>query len=332
VKRLLYVVPILLAFWLLDNALSLDRYAGWERNSVRNSTRRWANRSKAQVAIMGSSTSKDWMSEAWLAQQLGLKNGDVLDAHINGCHFGCTWAEVRKFLQRKRHFKQVFLGTNLFQVCEYVHSKRVLQQQMMTPSLDIPKLFGIYLEAEQPLKYMGRFIGIRISGAYGDTKIIQEQAGRKLFGRGKRGQAWRWVRPQRAKQAGTPTHRCDYSEDKIALKRRFTESLLDDLARLSDHTYLMMLPERALSDPEEEYLASWEKHRALLHSLAEEREHVTLIDLVEGGVRGRRMFRDAIHLTKKGMGHQRSLFVKRLKEQGLWKGKPKKKKKEVKRR
>ena len=55
-RHLLYIVPTLIALWLIDNALSEDRYAGWERNSVRTSMRRWAERPKAKVALFGSST------------------------------------------------------------------------------------------------------------------------------------------------------------------------------------------------------------------------------------------------------------------------------------
>jgi hypothetical protein len=201
------MVPILLAFWWLDAWLTDDGRAGWERNTVRNSLARFENDTKARVAIMGSSTSKDWLPESFLEQLLGLKRGDVIDAHINGCHQDCTWAEVqriRQIHQQKRcrqtgknpcdpttekRYRQVFFGTNLFQLCENAHSKRSLQHVMMTPASELPSLFGIYLHADQPLLWMGRYLGIRVSQVYGDTQALRDYWGGRFLGRPRAGKA-----------------------------------------------------------------------------------------------------------------------------------------------
>ena len=90
-RALIYVVPVLALLWAADNWLTDDHYVGWERNSVRNSLHRWERDTRAKVAIMGSSTSKDWLPGSYLERLLGLKRGDIVDAHINGCHQGCTW-------------------------------------------------------------------------------------------------------------------------------------------------------------------------------------------------------------------------------------------------
>ena len=65
---------------------------------------KWDYRRNAhkKVAILGSSTSRDWLDPGYLQRLLNLKRGSVLDAHINGCRPGCTWSEVRLMLQRYR--------------------------------------------------------------------------------------------------------------------------------------------------------------------------------------------------------------------------------------
>lgn len=309
-----YALPMLCALWILDNALSEDRYVGWERNSVRNSERRWAQRPKAKVAILGSSTSKDWIDPRWLARVVGVKPNEVLDAHINGCHQGCTLAEVRRLLQRGHHFEKAFFGTNQFQLCEYPHSKRVLQQQMMTPAVAVPSLFATYLSAAQPLLYVGRFTGMTLSGAYGDTAALQNRWATGLFGRTDRRNAHRWFREKVT--SSKPDESCPYGEDEVALKRAMTEALLDEMAALADHTFLMFLPDRTLSADDDAYDGRWAAHRALHERLAAARPHVTFVDLVDGGVVGRRDYRDSIHLRPEAMGRQRALFQARLRAVG----------------
>lgn len=310
-RRLLSCLPVLVALWMVDGWLSRDGYAGWERNSVRNSERRWDPRKSAKVAILGSSTSKDWLPGQLIEKVLKLPGRSVVDAHINGCHQGCTYAEVRRMIQRGHRYDTVFFGTNLFQLCEFAHSKRVLQQQMMTPTTDVPRLFGLYLHAEQPLQYIGRFLGMRLSGAYGDTAAVRADLSRRVLGEGKRGQGHRWHRP-RVARADEPLT-CAYDDDSVALKRAFTEAMLDDLAGMADHVYLMLLPDRTLALDDPAIRASWAKHVALHRALAEARPHVTLVDLVTDGVDDPRKYRDGFHLNGRGIADQRALFERRMK-------------------
>ena len=69
--------------------MSDDGYIGWERNTVRNSMTRWLDpmekwdyrrNTHKRVAILGSSTSRDWLDPGYLQRLLGLKRGSVLDA------------------------------------------------------------------------------------------------------------------------------------------------------------------------------------------------------------------------------------------------------------
>ncbi|MCA9547879.1 MAG: hypothetical protein KC613_25920, partial [Myxococcales bacterium] len=84
----LWLALVLAALGVADHFISSGRSIGWERNSVRNSRARWAKKPQARVAIFGSSTSKDWLPEGWLAGLLKVPTATVLDAHINGCHQG----------------------------------------------------------------------------------------------------------------------------------------------------------------------------------------------------------------------------------------------------
>ncbi|MCA9557094.1 MAG: hypothetical protein KC583_00910 [Myxococcales bacterium] len=332
--RLAYMVPILLAVWFFDAWITDDGRAGWERNTVRNSVARFENDTRGRVAIMGSSTSKDWLSERTLEGLLGRKRGEVIDAHINGCHQGCTWAEVQKIRQlhhqkrcrpsgkdrcsppTEKRFDAVFFGTNLFQLCEFAHSKRVLQHAMLTPVADVPALFGRYLHADQPLQWIGRYAGIRLSDAYGDTQALRDYWGRRFLGSPRAGKAHAWYRADAPPGDAAPLS-CAYDADAVALKRAFTEGLLDDLGELADHVYLMLLPDRsrALDDPE--HRRRWAAHLALHQAIADARPWVTVVDLVTDGAARPEHFRDGFHLNEAGMKIQQALFAARLKALGV---------------
>ncbi len=314
-RHLLYIIPVLCGLWMWDNSLSLDRYAGWERNSVRNSMIRWDRGKRAKVAIFGSSTSKDWLPVTLAARVTGVGARDVLDAHVNGCHQGCTWSSVRKLLQRERHYEAVFFATNLFQMCEELHSKRVLQHQMMLPAQDVPRLFGLYAHADQPLTYVGRYVGMTLSGAYGDTAALQRWLREDLFGEPKRGRTHLWARPDRP-PSSKKTMSCRYRPADVAYKAAVSAALLDDLTRLADHVFLLLLPDPTAASDDPEHQRRWVLHRALHQELADARPAVTLIDLVTDGVVEQKDFRDAIHLHRRAMPRQQKLFEARMEAAG----------------
>lgn len=313
-RHLLYIIPTLFALWMLDNGISLDRYAGWERNAVRNSMARWDQQKRAKVAIFGSSTSKDWLPRPFLAKVTGVRTGDVLDAHVNGCHQGCTWASVRTLLRRERHFDTVFFGTNLFQMCEQVHSKRVLQHQIMTPAADAPRLFGLYAHAQQPLTYVGRYVGMTFSGAYGDTAAVQRWLAEDLYGKPRRGRGHLWARKRIPRKSKTAS--CRYRDADVAYKAAVSAALFDDLSALADEVFVMLLPDPTASSDDPEDQRRWAAHRALHQRLADARPQVTLIDLVTDGVVEPKGFRDAIHLHRDAMPRQQALFEARMKALG----------------
>ncbi|MEZ4433929.1 MAG: SGNH/GDSL hydrolase family protein [bacterium] len=308
-RHLLYIIPTLIALWLVDNALSDDRRVGWERNSVRNATTRWERLPKARVAIFGSSTSKDWLPVTLAAQVTGVSARDVVDAHINGCHQGCT-STIRQMKARKQRYEIAFFGTNLFQLCEEAHSKRVMQQEMQLPATDVPLAFTKYLHAEQPLRYMGRFIGMGFSGAYADTAPIQRALAEDLFGKTDARQAHRWYRE--VAPVDPKLLSCRYEPEDVAYKRAMTEALLDDLGEMSERVFLMLLPDRTLALDDPEFRERWRRHIAMHHEIAAARPWVTIVDLVDGGVSDPAKYRDGFHLTPKGMTEQRALFEARM--------------------
>ena len=328
-----YSASFLLIFslWSFDQWLTDDRSIGWERNSVRNSLDRWENTNRAKVAILGSSTSKDWMSLSELETLLGMKRGSVVDAHINGCHQGCTWASIRRMLQRVRikrcrfrganrcipnsapRFEHVFFGTNLFQMCEDGHSKRVLQHQMLLPTQDIPRLFTLYLSAQNPLRRIGRFLGGGFWGGYGDPRAVQDYWRSRWIGSGRRGYEHRWYRSK-----AVPLHKetlsCDYQPQHVALKLAFMEAILDDLQYLSKQTYVMLLPDQSRFFKEALHQNRWALHYQAYQRLSQERSWVHLIDLTQGGIQNPAQFRDGFHLKREFFPLQRALFKKKLSE------------------
>ena len=331
-KALIYVVPIFAILAAGDHWLTDDHYIGWERNSVRNSLRRWENDTRAKVAIMGSSTSKDWLPGSYLERLMGLKRGELIDAHINGCHQGCTWAEIRRIRQRHRvkrcrwkgkdrcsppkakRFEAVFFGTNLFQMCENAHSKRTLQHTMLLPTVEAPLLFNLYASAKTPLLHMGRYVGMKMSGAYGDTRALRDYWGQKWVGKPHRGKEHLWYRATKPKTEKDVLS-CDYRPENVALKLAYSAAMLDDLKELSAVTYLMLLPDRSrlLKDPEHQ--RRWAAHISAHKALVADRPWVKLVDLTDSATSARD-FRDGFHLTKGGFKKQRKLFEARLRSLG----------------
>ena len=218
-------------------------------------------------------------------------------------------------VRKDRPYDRLFYGTNLFQMCEYTHSKRSLQQWLLRPGTvdNYLDLGWIYLtHAENPLQQIGRFGGMAVSRAYGDTIALRSTWLPKVIGKPRRGHAHRWYRDLRPRTQRTVLS-CKYDADSIALKVAFTESLLDDARMLATKTYVMLLPDRTVADPDPQMQARWVEHRKLHQALADARPWVELIDLSQGQIQRSNQFRDGFHLKKKSMGLQRRLFDTKLK-------------------
>jgi hypothetical protein len=315
------MIPIVLAFVAFDGWLSRGRTAGHERNTILGSKSRWAHADRAKVIILGSSTTAELLRPHRIARLLKRRGGEVISGHVNGCHHGCTWAEVQaieeRFVERasyrpekkrpRHRFDHVFLGANLFQQCEHAHSKRVLQQISLVPATQLPALFGLYLQADSPLRYMGRALGMFASGAYGDTQAAKHRLGlTKAF----RTPHHRWYTKKRPKKRGPQT--CDY-ETASGLKPAFSRALIADLARLSKRVTLVLLPDRALSAGDPDQLAQLPAFRQMMTDWAAEHPNVDLVDLVRDNPAKARDYRDDIHFRRERIKQQRALFDQRFK-------------------
>lgn len=315
-RHALYVVPVLVALWYLDSTVSKERTVGWERNGVRDARKRWSTGRGREAVLLGSSTSVDWLRPGHVERLLRLPGGSVVDAHINGCHQGCTFAEVRRLLHEKRHYRRAFYGTNQFQICEFEHSKRVLQQEMMIPTEDVPDLFSLYLHADQPLGYMARFVGMRLSGVYGDTLFLQGEWSEAVFGEPRKGRQHLWYSEKGPPAAPWPW--CDYEAGRVAYKVAVSRALFRDLRRLADQVIVMLLPDENLSREDPEIEAAWDKHRALHRRMVSELPGVTLVDLSRpGGARKPGHFKDGFHVNVEGARLQQALLEKELRGAGV---------------
>ncbi len=310
-RHLLYIVPILLALWFVDQCLSRDRRVGWERNAMRGYEWRWTKADGRKVLLLGSSTAVDWLPPGYLAPLLRVDRDQLLDAHVNGCHQDCAWAIVRRAVQEQRRFELAVIGVNQFQQCDDLHPKRSLQQYTLMPTRDLPRALALHARGEQPLLAAGRLLGNILSGAYGDTAFLQTQWRDALFGARDAKRAHRWYRADAP--ARTPPPFCDYAPARVAYKLAVTAALLDDLGGISKRVVLVLLPDVSLSQQSEPgRRAAWEAHRAAHVALAATRPHVTLIDLSQGGASEPADFTDGTHLSRSGVAVQQKLFAREL--------------------
>ncbi len=293
-RKLLFVLNALVLvatlYW-VDALFSVSGNAGSQRNAARGGLRRIANSSADAVVLLGSSTARDWVPPSQLAAMFAVEPDDVLDAHINGCHQGCTWAEVRHLLAQSRRFQVAVYGLNLFQMCEHPHTKRALQHRELLPPGELPALVRLYAHSQHGLARIGHYFGGWISGVYGDTTATQLEGARRYLGRWDPDRSW--VRPDEAPASGPP--RCAYRARDVAYKRALSEALFDDLGRLAERTFVVLLPDESLASDDPVDIEAWKRHRALLGELADAREHVTLIDLATP--RPKSDFSDGLHLT-----------------------------------
>lgn len=315
-RHLLYIVPILLALWFVDQCLSGDRRVGWERNAMRGYEYRWTKADGRKVLLLGSSTAVDWLPADYLAPLLRVGRDQVLDAHVNGCHQDCAWAIVRRAAQEQRRFELAVIGVNQFQQCDDLHPKRSLQQYTLMPTRDLPRALALHARGEQPLLAAGRLLANVLSGTYGDTDYLQGQWRDALLGARDPKRAHRWYSAVAPDQAPPPF--CDYAPARVAYKLAVTAALLDDLGETSERVILVLLPDVSLSQLNEPgRAAAWAAHRAAHVELAAQRPFVTLIDLSQGGAREPADFSDGTHLSRRGIRAQRALFARELAAAGL---------------
>lgn len=313
-QRALYIIPFIVGVWYLDNLASKDRTIGWERNSVFDARKRLRESKARDTILLGSSTSVDWLRPALVEKLFRLPPGAVVDAHVNGCHQGCTFSQVKGLLQQRKHYKKAFFGTNEFQLCEEDHSKRIMQHQMMLPAEDLPELFLVYTEARQPLRNIARYVGITASGVYGDTNFLRRKWSHKWIGVPRRGRDHHWYKKKRSRNY--TDHWCGYAEEDVAYKIAFSKALYSSMLRLADDVFIMLLPDQTLSENDPEKRRVWKHHRKIHQEIADTDEHLHLIDLSTNGASLPRHFRDGYHLSGEGTRLQQALLAKLLAQKG----------------
>jgi len=302
------VLPLLYG---LDLRLSQRGSIGWERRAVSGGLAKFGERPSATgVVILGSSTTRDWMGMAWLANLYQYPVTEIVDGHINGCHQGCTWAETRRLIAAGRHFDSAIYGLNHFQMCEHRHSKRVLQHRLVLPRGQTLDLWSMYTHAKQPQWYLARSLVAALSDTLADTAALQAKLREQTLGKPLRGRSHRWVSPHRP--ARERVRYCTYNDDDVRYKLTLTAALFDDLQKLANTSQVLILPDQSLSQDDPAIQQAWERHRAALTELAATRPWIELIDLTDGGPWTAERFTDGVHLGRREYQRQRQQFGRQL--------------------
>lgn len=310
----LLAIALLPGLWILDDWLSDERTAGYERKTLRGVDTRLKAQPDAEGAILlGSSTSRDWIKIAWLPRLLREDAADVIPGHINGCQQGCTWTEVRRLLDEDRHFRVALYGTNQFQMCEQEHSKRVLQHRTLVPTSDTTDVWRAYLHTERPMRWIGRYLFGALSGAYADTTAVQRRVGQPIVKRNRVREEQRFIHRE---LAPAPDRVCAYSDEDVAYKTELSRQLYADLSRLADRVYIMLLPDRSLAGTSPDEERAWQAHRALQRQLVDEHDNLWLLDLTEDQDYTQADFKDPVHLHRDRYRVQRGVLSKQLHEGG----------------
>lgn len=314
---------VLVALFALDRQLGPRSGKGSEFGLLENQTKRLATKPKAKVLILGQSTTGQWLTPGNLSHLLGVPTSKILDGHLSGCQPDCTYAEVRRLLAEKRHFKEAFFGVNLYTLCEGESRRRVASQLVTLPLADTFTLANHYWNTEEPTRYFGALAALSISRAYLDPDFVQRQLTGAWIDPRARSNYWmdegfvdqlaRGGKPLR-QNVPTKDRSCALGDDEIAFKKSILESLLGDLEQLSDRTYLMALPDRSLvkTRTDSETARRFTKFVELMRDAASSHPKIKFLDLASPGPRARSHYRDAFHLTGAGMIHQNRVLIRAL--------------------
>jgi hypothetical protein len=307
---------MLLLVFGVDSWLGSQRHLRDTRAGLAAMARRLEAKPAARVLTLGSSTAGRWLKPAYLSGALGLPVSAVADGHVASCLHDCTYAQVRQLLRQDRHYELVFFGVNLYGMCEFPALVRTIQQESLTPWEDLPDLLGLYMESQTPLRSVGRFVATKVSGVYESPRYVRSRLRRLLGIRRESGSAHLWYRVRADKQEKwLPL--CDYAEESIHYKTAISEKLFDALSDLADRVVLVFLPDASLASKDAHQAEAWQRHRAIQEHFAAKHRAVEFMDLVEGGARNARLYRDHVHLNGQGITVQRALFERRLDELGL---------------
>jgi hypothetical protein len=313
--RVGWCVLVLLALGAVDRAVLANVGRKSSANRFHTKLEKITAHRGSAALILGNSTTEQWLTPAFLAEVLGTPSEEVTDATLSGCYPSCSHNVVSQLLAQNRHYDRVFLGLNLYELCEAVSRRRLLEETSGRPLADFPELLGMHLRSMDPATSFGRFVGVTASDVYSDAFFVQRYYFQSIYGETKRHDAHAWYSPSgRSPAAKRKRFRaeCGYGDAETAMTKAVLHSLLVDLSQLSNHTFLLLLPDKALASKASGAEQRWVTHRAVMRQLAQATPHVDLLDLSVGEHVAEHYFRDPIHLTKRGYQKQKAAFQRAL--------------------
>jgi hypothetical protein len=315
---------VLATLLLLDRTLAPDGEKGSEYGLLQRQARRLEGERNASVLVLGQSTTGQWLTPRNLGKILRRPARSVLDGHLSGCHPDCSYAEVRKLVADGRHFRETFFGVNLFTLCEGEARRRVASELLTLPLEDTWLMARHYWHAEQPTEFLGSMAALLVSHGYRDPEFVQ----RRVFGElmSPRGKPSLWIEQRRVdaianrgrhpKKKPQPDRSCSLEPEDIGFKMSVLDALIADLSALSDHTYLLALPDRTLRDRSSnpEMARRWTRFVTLLREVAASRPGVELLDLATDGPSKSSHYRDSFHLSPAGIRYQNRALKRALRK------------------
>lgn len=299
---LLAVLAALLAF---DRAIAPADVRRSELAGLRHQARSLQTSRHADVLVIGSSTIGEWLTPKVLGSILNVPPKTIMNAHLSACYPSCSYSVVEQLKARGRQFRKVFLGVNLFSMCEGGPGLRVMQNVELTPATKLPEVFTTYFHSTRPATYLGTAAGMLLSHAYRDTTYQQDRLALTALGKGSQPELWRSLPPITPIKAnkGRFTASCGYSPEKVALQTQFLARQLDSLSQIADQIYVLSLPQRSFArlNKDPEVRRAWRQYQRSLEELVSKHQKVALVDMTTDRVRATRYFRDAIHLNEIGM-------------------------------
>lgn len=305
---------VLASLVLLDRMLAPDGDKGSEYGLLQRQTQRLESGRDASVLVLGQSTTGQWLTPPNLGRILRQPARSVLDGHLSGCHPDCSYAEVRKLIADGRHFRETFFGVNLFTLCEGESRRRVASELLTLPIQDTWLMARHYWHAKQPTQFLGSMAALFMSHGYRDPDFVQRRVLGDLMS--PRAQPSLWMEQKHVdaiasggrgpKKKPQRDRSCSLEPADIGFKMSVLEALVSDISTLSDHTYLLALPDRTLRDrgTSPEMARRWTRFVTLLRDVAASQPGVEVLDLATDGPAKSHHYRDSFHLSPAGIRYQ----------------------------
>jgi hypothetical protein len=291
------VLVTMALFVVIDRAIGKYEGGGPYRAEIPRPIRAVQRASGARHLVLGCSTS-NWFAVT-LAKAWRVEKSAVVDGHMSDCLQTCTLAEARHLQALGRHFDTVTFGVNSFEYCESYRERRSMQEVELMPLANSLELARVYLQSEDPLRYVGGWLMNQVSLVYGNTMWLQRHTRKALFGNESPNGGW--FRRELPKPRRRESFVCDYTAADRDFGLAATRGALQALEALADRVLLVVLPDRGLSTDTPVARAARELFVREHRELAADFERVELVDLAVPELARREFFRDGAHLNAKGI-------------------------------